>query len=170
MWDYEEDYYEPSAADMVLDEFKEKMKEVLLGTVKQEIELVKEENERLKEENKKFRERESKINYKERELESKENQLEYLFYRKKFSDLINPLVEKYVGYYISSTYRKPNKCDQCNDDRKIIYRSDNGKIIEKDCECNHNESYYVPKQTEIERLDLWKNEHDRKFVITPRYE
>jgi len=76
----EEQYFEPSEADILLSEYQQKMKEVLISSVKNEIEAIKEENERLKVEN-------EKLNKRFRNIELEEQQLEFKKKNLKFEDL-----------------------------------------------------------------------------------
>ena len=173
MYDYYEEppYYEPSLADEIMFEYQQKMKDALLESVKTEIENIKEENERLKEENKRLHEKQHQVAVKERELLEKEKTLEREFYRKKFSELLKPFTDNYSGYYANSTYKKVNKCEKCDNDRKIIYTSPYGEEIKKDCSCNRRYELYKPEHSVIEVLSLWKsNNYDNKFGITPKYQ
>ena len=172
MYDYyEEPYYEPSIADEIFAEYLNKMKNALTESTKYQIEKIKIENEELKEENKRLHEKQHQVAVKERELLEKEKTLEKEFYRKKFSELLKPFTDNYEGYYANSTYKKVNKCEKCDDERKIIYTSLYGEEIKRDCLCNTRYELYEPQHTIIEVLGLWKsNEYNSKFGITPKYE
>lgn len=168
--DEDEYYFEPGEAEIVLSEFAEKMKSVLLVNVKTDIDSIKAENEKLKLENDELKAKERAVYQKEQELKYRENDLERLFFQKKFSELLTPLVEKYTSFYVDYSYKKRPKCSNCNENRKIIFTSPQGKTIEQSCECAGSDGYYHPKQTELEKINLWKDRYDRKFVVTPQYE
>lgn len=74
---YESDcgYYEPSAVDIIVDEYSAKMKEILLDTVKNEIETLRSENEGYKETIKSLRQQVSNIKQKEIDLERNKNKI-----------------------------------------------------------------------------------------------
>ena len=83
--------------------------------------------------------------------------------------MLKPFTDNYSGYYANSTYKKVNKCEKCDDERKIIYTSLYGGEIKKDCSCNRRYELYEPEHSVIEVLSLWKNNYDNKFGITPKY-
>jgi len=88
MYDYEdyEGYYEPSAADELLTEFKDKLKDILHESIKNEVQQTREENIKLKKQNEEYQQRENDISTKERNLKYKEENLkrevENEFYQK----------------------------------------------------------------------------------------
>jgi len=168
---YEEPYYEPTLADEIFVEYLHRMKDALSESAKYQIEKIKLENEELKEENKKLKDNQHQVAIKERELLEKEKTLERQFYRKKFSELLKPFTDNYSGYYANSTYKKVNKCNKCDGERKVIYTSPYGDEIKKDCSCNRRYELYEPEHSVIEVLSLWKsNDYDNKFGITPKYQ
>lgn len=168
--DEDEYYFEPGEAEIILTEFADKMKSVLLENVKTEIESIRAENEKLKLENDELKANVRAVRQKEQELKYRENDLERLFFQKKFSELLTPIVEKYTGYYVDYSYKNRPKCSNCDENRKIIFTSPQGETIERSCDCAGSASYYHPRQTELEKIDLWKDRYDRKFVVTPQYE
>ena len=65
---YHEDYYEPSVMDDILDEFRQKCKEVLLDDINTEIGSIKHTNEYLRKENDELKKALSKTEKDLREL------------------------------------------------------------------------------------------------------
>jgi regulator of replication initiation timing len=166
-------YYEPSIADEILMEYQEKMKNALLESVKSEISNLKDENNKLKEENEKLKIKIMEVQYKEEELKTKERELEKEFYRKKFSEMLKPYEKQMVVWIAEYETFLADKCNLCDDDRKITYTAPDGSTIKLDCKCKKYYSLKVPTKVNVIYLDLFKDDFyskDRRFIITPKYE
>lgn len=144
MYDYEESYYEPTIADEILMEFQQKMKDVLLESVKYQIEKIKEENIQIKEQNNKLQEQVNKIAQKERELEIKKKNLKWEVRKERLSELMKDF--QVIMYKTDTTHPKPPKCNKCNKDRQIEFKSPSGKTIHESCSCNTGKTFYVPQE------------------------
>jgi len=170
MYEYDgEPCYEPTLADEIMLEYQQKMKDALLGSVKLDIEGIKSENERLKEENNRMWENQHEVAAKERELAAKEKVLERDFYRKKFSELLKPLEEKYSGYYAEYSFIPVDKCGHCDDERKIIYTAHNGDTVKQNCSCNKRNKVYQPEHTIIDVLNIWKSKDNCQVGMSAEY-
>jgi hypothetical protein len=140
----EEQYYEPSLADEIIVEFQEKMKSVLLGSVKFEIENIKEENKNLKKQNEKLQNQVNQIKQKEIELEHLKSNLKAEVRRERLSKLMEDF--QVVMYKIDDITEKIPKCNKCDKNRKIKFESPSGKQMEEYCTCNRGKAVYIPKE------------------------
>lgn len=143
---YEEEYpyYEPSIADEIMFEYKQKMKDALLESVKYEINQLKEENNNLKESNKMLRDQISGISQRERKLEIDKQNLERQVRNERLSKLMKDF--EVVMYRVKTTYPLPKKCNNCNDNRKIEFYSPSGKLMTENCSCNTGKVFYIPQE------------------------
>ena len=176
---YEDDYeqlYEPTVADDLLLEYQEKMKNALLDSVKNMILSLQDDNARLnnecRENREKQRKKDAELSKREREIEQKERDLEHNFYKSKFSDFLEPLVENYEGYFAYFSSYLSEKCSKCNDDRKIEFKSLGGEVILSPCECSTCHYRYEPRKTQIKEINFYKDSRsfrDRGLIATPKY-
>ena len=171
--DYEERYYEPSQLDMIVDEYKEKCKEVLLQDVKNEMTRLRNENTNLKSLNESYMKRENDISKKERDIkyesDNLKRNLENQFYAEKMIDTISRFTEDCVVWYPESEAYQGEKCKICDKERKISAKYPNGEVITKDCLCAKNLYRYVPKTSELKTIKLQKKNSryssDRSFYL-----
>lgn len=148
MYDHDNFYYEPSEADDVIEQFKEKLRK----EVKQEIQ---DEMNRLKEENEKYR------NLKDAHLDlTKEKEKLAGMYRLKVQahkdELRRELKEatiaeifsdyQYIAYRVGIEATEKEKCDRCDDDRRLWYKTPRGRDIWEYCECYEREYSYVVQE------------------------
>ena len=170
---YDDDYpYEPNLADEILIEYQKKMKDALLDSVKQEINILKTENEILKEKNDELKAKVRKIELKERELKEKEETLERDFYRKKFSEILKPYEDKMVAWIAEETSFLGEKCNLCDKSRKVTYTAVDGSTVKLDCKCKKYYHKKVPTKANIICLNLSKSDwysRPKNFVVTPKY-
>lgn len=175
-YDYDEfeNYYEPTPADEIFNEAMEKFKETLKDSVKENLKYIQEENRRLKKENDELKQKERQVRDRELTLEMREKDLqsksEWSFYRKKFSEVLKPLEEQFEMWYVEPLSELIPKCNLCDEERKVDFKSVSGKIIKGNCECNKYRKVYNVKYTKIKELNFYKSDRDKKFVLTPKYE
>ena len=171
-YDFEnENYYEPTVAEELLNEAVEKFKGAIKEDIKINLEYIQDENKRLKKENKELKIKSREVDNKEQQLERKEKDLERTFYRSTFSKLLKPLEENMEVWYADYSYKKVKKCKLCDDDRKIIFTSTKGKEIKQNCECDKDYRYYTPKKTTISVINLYKkyDYNNSEFSLSPKY-
>ena len=150
MYDYYEEppYYEPTLADEILIEYQQKMKDALLDSVKSQIENIKDENVRLKEENGNYKQRERDIINKENDLKYKEENLKREvtneFYQSNIGDTLKQYVEECEVWFADINRYQNEKCNLCNEERKLVANFPNGEIIKTACACAKMLSKYVP--------------------------
>ena len=171
MYYEEEQYYEPNAYEEIVMEYQQKMKEVLLGTIKVEIENIKEENARLKKANQILLDEQSNIRNKEHQLIIQKADLMRQVKRERLSQLMSDF--QVVMYKVNKTYPKIPKCNKCDDNRKINFTSPTGKQMDEKCSCDKGKLMCVPEEylcTEfkVDREDgamlMWfKENHERDY-------
>ena len=163
----EYDYYEPSAADIIIKEAQDKLKDIIKVGIAEEIEILKNENEKLKKELEEYRSKERDLRYREFDVAQKEKETINDMYRKKFSELLKPLEDKITIYTIGTEQKMVEKCDKCNEKREIEYKSKYGDSIFKRCECNEYKKVYFVDTREIKTINLFKT--SKNIKVTPKY-
>lgn len=174
---YDEPYYEPTIADEIFFEAREKLTESLKDTVKQYVENFVKENQELKNENEKLLKKVKDIESRERELERSKQNLERDVKKERLSSILEQLkVERFMAK-TKTMYGK--KCNKCNDERIIEYLSPLGTKQKERCDCYNNSVnvYYPTSQlcTEFkvdsknnDKIRMWytKNTYDREEYYT----
>lgn len=172
-YDYygDEPYYEPTPADEIFFEAKQKLEDCLKESVKYKLSSTIEENKRLKEENEKMRERVRNIEWKEKNIEQREKDMECNVLRKKFSEMLKPLEERSQIYRVDYSYKMGEKCDKCNENRKLPYTTPRGKLAYEDCACSKSYKVWSVEKADIIRLSLYKDRnHPYAISVTPKYD
>lgn len=115
--DYEDFYYEPSESDVAINELKKHLRNEVKNEIISELEYLKKENQELQDikNNKDKYEKEYKNKLLELEQDYKEK--ERTLYKRPIQDLLEIIQEEY--YYVSYDMLEKEKCNKCNDDRKI---------------------------------------------------
>jgi FtsZ-binding cell division protein ZapB len=165
-------YYEPSQADIILDEFTGKMREALTETAKNEIERLRRENAELKDANKKLRQEAVAVNMRSQELERKEKNLECRFYEKKFSEILEPLMNNITVYMASHEGHSQAKCSYCDDEGKLTFKAPDGQETRQYCKCRSYIYWYEPIVCELREISLFKYRRcdNKKFIATGKFE
>jgi len=179
MYDYYEEppYYEPTIADEIMFEYQQKMKDALLESVKLEIDNIKNENERLKEENNKYRQRERDILNKENDLKYKEENLKREvtneFYQSNIGDTLKQYIEECEVWFADIDRYQNEKCNLCNEERKLVAKFPNGEITKIACACAKIFSKFIPAISVTTMIKFSKRDSryssDRKFYFSRSY-
>jgi regulator of replication initiation timing len=178
MYDYYEPlYYEPSEADIILSEYQNKMKEILLDSIKADFERISSENIRLSAENQKLKDKENEVDRKARELKYKEDNLkrevENEFYKTNIGNILERYIEDCELWFADKKQYRKKKCNLCNKDRKLIAEFPNGKKSESDCDCAKYYYKYKPYMTTEQTIKIYKRNSnyssERRFYFTKSY-
>ena len=135
MYDYEnfEDNFEPSIYDQNLSEFYVKMKDALKEHVKINLEYTQKQNEDLKSQINAISKRNSEISRELSKLQSEKDKFQREARQIRLKELMKDFYHIY--YYANYEYEIGEKCDKCDADRNIIFKSPSGRHYVEQCEC-----------------------------------
>lgn len=146
------DYDEPSEFEMQIDEWKE----TLRSEVKKEYQ---EEMARLKEKNAKLMDIKNNWNEKVEELEEEKAKLTYAIRtaekeakKMRLRELLEDFTKQAWGYKCSYEYIR-EKCDKCDKNGYIHYKSPQGRDVKEECNCRERRYFYSPVEAEIVELN-----------------
>ena len=172
---YEEyfDFPEPSTGDIVFEE----LKKILLGTVREEI---KTELEHLRKENEELRVFRDERDQMRNLLAKTQSDCARRIKEAKV-EAENRIFESLLGEHmiqawkVGREYILPPKCDKCDDQRKLHFKSPLGKELTEPCTCSCAKTVYKPKPALLARfrvkpLAYVKNQNnDNTFSDKPLY-
>ena len=157
MYDNFFDFPEPTTGDLLYEEIKQ----LLLKTVKAEYVA---EMERLRKENEELRPyKEQKASF-DRQL--KAIKLEYERKLQQLAqDLRNQTMQEFFGpeqisaWRVTTKYTQGPKCDRCDENRVIRFKSPLGKDMSESCTCAQTLITYVPTEAVMVKFCIDKNAH-----------
>lgn len=163
-WDYDEPYWEPSEADILFDEIKDKLIDAAKDSLKSDMESLKLRNEYLEKRNRELEKKISQVEQKERDLnykaENLKREVEKEFYAKNVQDIFEEwLNHAEVWYAEAIPYDRP-KCNLCNEERKWVVEFPDGSTTYKDCTCNKKDYVYEPRISQ----STWSKFHKTKIA------
>ena len=147
---YDDDFYnEPSEFDMLVGEFKESLMKSVKESYVKEMEQLKKENEELKEFRKERQNYSNELARIKSEYEEKEKHLEYKVKQERFGELLKGICE--TGWYAERCVEiYLPKCDKCDRDRRIHFKSPAGKDMTEPCSCSASRfSNYFNKELSL---------------------
>lgn len=147
MYDYGDYYDEPSEFEQQIDEFKNSLYDCVKKEHKDKMTRLEKENKELQETKKNFDAIKTEYNNKLRELNIKLETAERDAKRLKLKDLMQEL--KQVLWQAKTTRVYDEKCEKCNNNRKIEFTSPSGKTFEEDCTCGIGIIKYLTSPYEI---------------------
>lgn len=160
-YDYDDYFREPSEFEMQVEEFKDSLRNAVKDEIKDKIESLEKELAELKEfkedRYKLIREYESKILEVQREAndvkraakESEEKWKKARLYQLLGDYLI-------VGYKVGYQWKYGEKCDKCDENRKIHFTSPQGKEYTEDCKCAVRYYRYFPQEATLSKIYVRK--------------
>lgn len=155
MYNYYENFYEPSENDIVMEEIGDILKKMIRKEIMDELEALRKENAELQEfkRAKEAYERElelAKAGY-ESMARSEANRVKRMRIHDLFGD------ELTVGYMAAKNAKRKPKCDKCDDNRCLHYTTPRGRDATEYCECNGYDYTYEVKESELLRFKISKN-------------
>ena len=167
MYEYEE-YYEPTVFDYAFTEFKEKIKNGLNAEVKEKIEKLEAENKRMKA---------IVDNYDDLVREAKNTKKEYKWNEKiererierevkglPINELLNPLKKTFWSVTVDKYIKQP-KCNKCDENRKIYFKSPQGNEFWEYCKCSNDICHYAIKEELIIEIIASKSDKEIRYYF-----
>lgn len=155
-------YDEPSEFELQMEEFKES----LMLSVKKEY---KEEMERLKKENARLQDIKNNWDKKVNELEQEKANLRIAqrdatqnAKKERLKGLLDAFKKQAWSYSYSYKYIR-EKCDKCDKDGRIHFKSPQGKDLSEECNCRKKILFYEP--TEAEVVEFYDYDKDIRIVF-----
>ena len=143
---YYDDFYEPSEYEIMVKQFKDELKKSVKQEIKDELERLRKENQELQEIKRNFNkalvEEQEYLRQKRFELEMAKRDLA----RKRVDELLKEAGLYKELYTIEYEYVRKKKCDKCDEDRRIWYKTPSGKDAYEYCECNESYKKYKPNK------------------------
>lgn len=143
-YDQEDFYNEPSEFDQQIDEFKSNLLKAVKEEYINEMEQLRKENAELQEVKKNFKQIQQDYDNKKRDLEIERNDLNRKVRRERLSDLFKD--HQVILYKAYSSRVLPQKCDKCDDYRRVEYTSPLGRKTKEDCLCKEGKVVYNPQE------------------------
>lgn len=174
---YDEDdffeYYEPNELEIVLDEVKDRLNKYLKDEVKDKINRLESENKQLKEELDLFIKNKQEFEQEKRSLEYQKQNLNHNFVETKFTELLEKHIIQCEIWCISRESFRNNKCNKCDEERKIEYVSPYGDKMHLDCNCNVFCSKDVPIKRVLDSISFVKGKRysnkSYELIAKPKY-
>lgn len=161
MYDYEDLWSEPSEFEQQIEEFKDSLRENVKEEIKKKIESLEKEiaelkdfkndrNKIIKEYENKIREVKSELNAKIREAKETEEKWKKARLYQLLGDYLT------VGWKAGYSIEYGEKCDKCDDNRKIHFFSPQGKEYTEECQCVKRHYKYYPKEATLTKISVRK--------------
>lgn len=151
-----ENFYEPSEYDMMVEEFKDTLRKSVTKEWIDRMNKLEKENNELQEIKKNFeaikKDYEQKKQQCEREKEMVIRDAEQNAKRMRLKELLQDVQKSY--WKPSPRYVYTKKCNKCNKNRKITFKSPNGKTLSEDCQCLKSAFAYLPICEVIYKISL----------------
>lgn len=153
----EPNYYEPTQADEIINEAKEKLEAILKDSVKQEMKTLNETNNRLIKTIDRIERQNIKLIEENAELIRKAE-------RSKFDALGLLMGERQIEMWgVGLVYHDLPKCDKCNEKRVIPYVLPSGKPAEEKCSCSIRKGVYEPIKSIC--YEMKKHSNDKSLMM-----
>jgi hypothetical protein len=147
---YDVDIYEPTLADEILTEASAKLMDAIKQDVAKRIKEIEQANERLSRENKILHEQVIAASQEKRDLQRQREELERKAARMSVEDFLGQ--RAVLMYSVGREYVKGPKCDRCNDERKLPYKTPLGADATEGCPCGVSTIFYTPKEFVITEM------------------
>lgn len=153
-----DDYFEDfSLFDMQIEEFKDSLRNSVKDEIKNKIKELEEEVAELKE----FREEKDKITRKCEEdiraANKRAEEAESKWKKARLHELLGEFLT--IGWRANPEFVYGEKCDKCDENRKIRFTSPQGREYTEDCDCSRRYPFYSPREESICKMYVPKKRY-----------
>ena len=153
-----DDYFaEPNEFEEQIEEFKQSLKDSVKDEIKERITSLEGQLAELKkfrdERNAFVREYEAKV--REAQKEARDAKIHAKVAEDKWKKArLHELLGEYltVGWKVGSSFEIGEKCDKCDDNRRIHFLSPSGKKLSEECACAKRYYRYFPKEAKLAKM------------------
>ncbi len=163
MYYEDEFYYEPSEFEQQVEDFKQSLRDAVKEEIKDKIASLEKELEDLKkfknERHKFIADYEAQIREIKHHAESVERsakESEEKWKKARLHQLLGDYLV--IGWKIGYTYELGEKCNKCDEDRKIHFTSPQGKPYSEECKCATRYYTYFPKEATLSKIYVRKKD------------
>lgn len=161
MYDYDDYWAEPSEFEQQVEEFKDALRNSVKEEIKEKIASLEKElaelNDFKNDKKKVVQEYENKIKEVKREADAQmraAKEAEEKWKKARLHQLLGDYLT--IGWRAGYTREYGEKCDKCDDDRKIHFSSPQGKKYTEDCSCARCYYKYYPQETTLSKIYVRK--------------
>ena len=145
-YDDYDDFYEPSKFDEEIEKFKDVLRNSVKEEIRNEMEKLKKENAELQEIKENFESIKNDYETKKSELYFKQKKVAKDVAWKRLEELFSDCGMNTILYRLSTEYTEKPKCDKCDKNRFIHFKSPSGRDLTEQCECAKKNTKYIPKE------------------------
>lgn len=161
MYDYDDYWAEPSEFEQQVEEFKDALRNAVKEEIKEKMESLEKELAELKDfkndKKKIVQEYENRIKEIKRESDAQirsAKESEEKWKKARLHQLLGDYLT--IGWKAGYTREYGEKCDKCDDDRKIHFSSPQGKKYTEDCQCARCYYKYFPQEATLSKIYVRK--------------
>lgn len=163
MSDYCDFYDNFSEFDIEINEFKNRLKNSVKSEFLEKMRLLEEENKQLQD----IRVNWAKL---QREVDIEKNKLEQERYSAKQEAKKARLGELFsehelILYKPQIEYKKRDKCNNCDNQRYLHFKTPNGKDVAFPCDCSQDARFYVPEPMVVYEFSLGSGSNNNIFNL-----
>lgn len=144
MYDYDDFYNEPSEFEMQVEEFKSSLMSSIKDEYKAEMARLRKENSELQEVKRNFDQIKRDFNQKTVELDMAKQDLRRELRKERLTDLLKDF--EVLLYRPTYHYEHGPKCDKCDDNRQVHYKTPSGRDAREECGCKKGYRVFKPEE------------------------
>ena len=169
---YEDFYNEgPSDYELLMNDLKETLKKSIKDEFIKEMDKLRAENKKLQDVKENFERIKLDYAHKEQELKAKEQDIERSLARKKIMELATIADMKPQIYYIDDATGFHTKCDKCDENRLIHFKSPSGRECTESCpNCGTSFRKYFVKPVDTLRISFPNDPQIKRVVYYIRHD
>ncbi|MBR3645643.1 MAG: hypothetical protein IKN54_04430 [Lachnospiraceae bacterium] len=166
---YDEFYDEPSEFDIQIEEWKDTLRECVKKEYKEEMERLRKENAELLDIKKNWQEKIRELETEKFKLKVATIDAENKAKKARLRELLDAFTKQAWGYKYTFKYIH-EKCDKCDKDGYIHYKSPQGRNVKEKCDCRKQICFYSPQEAEIVEIDDYRGEIKPTFAYNDNYD
>ena len=154
MYDYYDDYYEPSATEEAMHEIESILKQGIKKEIQDELERLRKENAELKEFKDNMSAYKRELNNLKSDCARQIAEANEKAKKLRIHELLGDNIT--TGYAVHIHNERPPKCDKCDHNRRMKFISPLGREMSEDCICAKYTTTYSVEEVELIKFAIHK--------------
>lgn len=147
-----DDFYEPSEFDIMVEEFKDELRKSVKKEYQDKIADLEKRLAELTDIKQNWNKKTAELSAEKHKAQIAVAQAESNARKATLKELLEPLKKQMWGIRQEWSYIR-DKCDKCDEDGYIHYKSPAGRDMKEECSCRKQKSVYHPVEAEVYEID-----------------
>ena len=155
-FEYDTGYYEPSEFEIKCEELMDMLRANVTDELKSELDTLRKENASMRDIVNNYDAKVKELESMKRKFQFEESTMRRQIEQEVRRERLSKILEDFQTtiYCVYNQGKERPKCDKCDDDRIVHFKSPNGRDMTETCSCKNHNPYYIVQEAECKEFKI----------------